>query len=118
MVLDVNVFRLGIQVDSLLWKQYGCVQVLKAGLVLSYQWNIVPRESFDGDEQDFSQFSSYPAWFNEEILEGHRQECSIPTLVNLFAELSSFKIQEGIIVGPQIRKVLKDKEFENILTLK
>lgn len=64
------------------------------------------RKSFDGDEQEFSQFSSYPVWFNEEILEGHKQECSLPTLVTLFAAaLRSFKIQKGIIVGPQFQMI-------------
>lgn len=38
-------------------------------------------------------------------------------LYALFSALSSAKLKDGIFVGPQIQEVLKDKEFEKILTL-
>ncbi|KAF2359026.1 hypothetical protein FHG87_010219 [Trinorchestia longiramus] len=36
----------------------------------------------------------------------------------LFPALSSVKLKESIFVGPQIREVLKDKDFEELFTLK
>ena len=39
-------------------------------------------------------------------------------LSTLFAGLSAAKLKEGIFVGPQIREVLKDTDFEELLNLK
>ncbi|KAF2353667.1 hypothetical protein FHG87_015577 [Trinorchestia longiramus] len=36
----------------------------------------------------------------------------------LFPALSSAKLKEGTFVGPQIREMLKDKDFEELFTLK
>ena len=36
----------------------------------------------------------------------------------LFQRLSAAKLKEGILVGPQIREVLKDTDFEELLNLK
>lgn len=36
----------------------------------------------------------------------------------LFPALSSTKLKEAIFVGPQIREVLKDTDFEELLTLR
>ena len=36
----------------------------------------------------------------------------------MFPGLSAAKLKEGIFVGPQIREVLKDTDFEEILNLK
>ena len=35
-----------------------------------------------------------------------------------FQHLSTAKLKEGIFVGPQIREVLKDMDFEELLNLK
>ena len=37
---------------------------------------------------------------------------------SLFPGLSSAKLKEGIFVGPHIREALKDKDFEELLTVK
>ena len=37
---------------------------------------------------------------------------------HLFPGLSAAKLKEGIFVGPQIREVLKDTDFEELLNLK
>ena len=39
-------------------------------------------------------------------------------LCTVFPGLSAAKLKEGIFVGPQIREVLKDTDFEELLTLK
>lgn len=39
-------------------------------------------------------------------------------LCTLFPALSSAKLKDGIFIGLQIQEVLKDKEFEKILTFK
>ena len=36
----------------------------------------------------------------------------------VFPGLSAAKLKEGIFVGPQIREVLKDTDFEELLNLK
>ena len=38
-------------------------------------------------------------------------------LQNKFPRISEAKIKEGIFVGPQIREVLNDDEFENNLNM-
>ena len=35
----------------------------------------------------------------------------------MFPGLSAAKLKEGIFVGPQIREMLKDTDFEQLLTL-
>lgn len=37
-------------------------------------------------------------------------------LKQIFPKISNAKIKEGIFVGPQIRKLQKDKNFESVLT--
>ncbi|KAF2369124.1 hypothetical protein FHG87_000132 [Trinorchestia longiramus] len=43
---------------------------------------------------------------------------AVQHLLHLFPALSSAKLKKGIFVEPQIREVLKDKDFEELLTLK
>ena len=39
-------------------------------------------------------------------------------LCTLFPALSSAKLKKGVFIGPQIQKLTKDKDFEQLLTLK
>ena len=63
--------------------------------------------------------SSHQAWFDEEFREGVAQKWyCLPTLVYCVPRVSAAKLKEGIFVGPQIREVLKDTDFEELLNLK
>ena len=48
----------------------------------------------------------------------HKYGAAFQHLSTVFAGLSAAKLKEGIFVGPQIRKVLKDTDFGELLNLK
>ena len=48
----------------------------------------------------------------------HKNGAAIQHLSTVFPGLSAAKLKEGIFVGPQIREVLKDTDFEELLNLK
>ena len=48
----------------------------------------------------------------------HKNCATIQYLSTVFPGLSAAKLKEGISVGPQIREVLKDTDFEELLNLK
>ena len=48
----------------------------------------------------------------------HKNGTAFQHLSTVFPGLSAAKLKEGIFVGPQIRKVLKDTDFEELLNLK
>ena len=48
----------------------------------------------------------------------HKNGATFQHLPTVFAGLSAAKLKEGIFVGPQIREVLKDTDFEELLNLK
>ena len=48
----------------------------------------------------------------------HKNGAAFQHLSTVFPGLSAAKLKEGIFVGPQIREVLKDTDFEEILNLK
>ena len=48
----------------------------------------------------------------------HKNGATFQHLSTVFAGLSAAKLKEGIFVGPQIREVLKDIDFEELLNLK
>ena len=56
----------------------------------------------------------------EEFREGvvQKNSAAFSHLSTMFAGLSAAKLKEGIFVGPQIREVLKDTDFEELLNLK
>ena len=47
---------------------------------------------------------------------GKSNSCGLTFLCKKFAKISETKLKEGIFVGPQIWKVLKDPNFEKTLT--
>ena len=48
----------------------------------------------------------------------HKNGAAFQHLSTVFPGLSAAKLKEGIFVGPQIRQVLKDTDFEELLNLK
>ena len=48
----------------------------------------------------------------------HKNGAAFQHLSTVFPGLSAAKLKEGIFVGPQIREVLKDTDFEELLNLK
>ena len=48
----------------------------------------------------------------------HKNGAAFQHLSTVFPSLSAAKLKEGIFVGPQIREVLKDTDFEEFLNLK
>ena len=48
----------------------------------------------------------------------HKNGTAFQYLSTVFLGLSAAKLKEGIFVGPQIREVLKDTDFEELLNLK
>ena len=48
----------------------------------------------------------------------HKNGAAFQHLSTVFPGLSAAKLKEGIFVGPQIREVLKDIDFEELLNLK
>ena len=48
----------------------------------------------------------------------HKNGAAFQHLFTVFPGLSAAKLKEGIFVGPQIREVLKDTDFETLLNLK
>ena len=48
----------------------------------------------------------------------HKKGAAFQHLSTVFPGLSAAKLKEGIFVGPQIREVLKDNDFEELLNLK
>ena len=48
----------------------------------------------------------------------HKNGTAFQHLSTVFPGLSAIKLKEGIFVGPQIREVLKDTDFEELLNLK
>ena len=48
----------------------------------------------------------------------HKNGAAFQHLSTVFPGLSVTKLKEGIFVGPQIREVLKDTDFEELLNLK
>ena len=48
----------------------------------------------------------------------HKNAAAFQHLSTVFPGLSAAKLKEGIFVGPQIREVLKDTDFEELLNLK
>ena len=48
----------------------------------------------------------------------HKNGAAFQHLSTVFPGLSTAKLKEGIFVGPQIREVLKDTDFEELLNLK
>ena len=48
----------------------------------------------------------------------HKNGAAFQHLFTMFPGLSAAKLKEGIFVGPQIREVLKDTDFEELLNLK
>ena len=48
----------------------------------------------------------------------HKNGAAFQHLSTVFPSLSAAKLKEGIIVGPQIREVLKDTDFEDLYNLK
>ena len=48
----------------------------------------------------------------------HKNGAVFQHLSTVFPGLSAAKLKEGIFVGPQIREVLKDTDFEELLNLK
>ena len=48
----------------------------------------------------------------------HKNGAAFQHLSTVFPGLSATKLKEGIFVGPQIREVLKDTDFEKLLNLK
>ena len=48
----------------------------------------------------------------------HKNRAAFQLLSTVFPGLSAAKLKEGIFVGPQIREVLKDIDFEELLNLK
>ena len=48
----------------------------------------------------------------------HKNGAAFQHLSTMFPGLSAAKLKEGIFVGPQIREVLKDTDFEELLNLK
>ena len=48
----------------------------------------------------------------------HKNGAAFQYLSTVFPGLSAAKLNEGIFVGPQIREVLKDTDFEELLNLK
>ena len=48
----------------------------------------------------------------------HKNDAAFQHLFTVFPDLSPAKLREGIFVGPQIREVLKDTHFEELLNLK
>ena len=48
----------------------------------------------------------------------HKNGAAFQHLSTVFPGLSAAKLKEGIFVGPQIREVLKDTDFEELLSLK
>ena len=45
----------------------------------------------------------------------HKNGAAFQHLSTVFPGLSAAKLKEGIFVGPQIREVLKDTDFEELL---
>ena len=48
----------------------------------------------------------------------HKNGAAFQHLSTVFPGLSAAKLKEGIFIGPQIREVLKDTDFEELLNLK
>ena len=48
----------------------------------------------------------------------HKNDAAFQHLSTVFLGLSATKLKKGIFVGPQIREVLKDTDFEELLNLK
>ena len=48
----------------------------------------------------------------------HKNGAAFQHLSTVFPGLSAVKLKEGIFVGPKIREVLKDTDFEDLLNLK
>ena len=48
----------------------------------------------------------------------HKNGAAFQQVSTVFPGLSAAKLKEGIFVGPQIREVLKDTDFEKLLNLK
>ena len=48
----------------------------------------------------------------------HKNGAAFQHLSTVFSGLSAAKLKEDIFVGPQIREVLKDTDFEELLNLK
>ena len=48
----------------------------------------------------------------------HKHRAAFQHLSTVFPALSAANLKEGIFVGPQIQKVLKDTDFEELLNLK
>lgn len=48
---------------------------------------------------------------------GNTNIAAVDFLDGMFPRLSRFKVEEGIFVGPQIRKALHSEEFRNLLTV-
>ena len=48
----------------------------------------------------------------------HKNGAAFQHLSTVFPGLSAANLKEGIFVGPQIREVLKDTDFEELLNLK
>ena len=48
----------------------------------------------------------------------HKNGAAFQHLSTAFPGLSAAKLKEGIFVGPQIRQVLNDTDFEELLNLK
>ena len=48
----------------------------------------------------------------------HKNGAAFQHLSTVFPGISAAKLKEGIFVGPHIREVLKDTDFEELLNLK
>ena len=48
----------------------------------------------------------------------HKNGATFQRLSTVFPGLSAAKLKEGIFVGPHIREVMKDTDFEELLNLK
>ena len=48
----------------------------------------------------------------------HKNGAAFQHISTVFSGLRAAKLKEGIFVGPQIREVLKDTDFEELLNLK
>ena len=57
-------------------------------------------------------------WMKNFVKALHENGAAFQHLSTVFPGLSAAKLKEGIFVGPQIQKVLKDTDFEELINLK
>ena len=74
------------------------------------------KSTTSGTEQNFATINAFKAWSDKKFCKDHEPKRScLYLLTKKFPRLSDAKLKEGIFIGPQIRDLIKEEYFDQLL---